>query len=180
MKKLSFVASLGLTLLASSFLTNPVEATVVLEQKSESSKILISQDLGHDEYDGLPQMEWGNYQLGRVVGIAGDIKFILLPDGNHFNAGGVGYPGGNVLVEEIDDRYYIVDESHAAWITVLEADYGWRRVTRIQPPLLERTASIWAQLEASGRTPVSPPPETSAPSFTPVEEPMDEPVRGLY
>jgi GTPase SAR1 family protein len=156
MKKLSVLASVGLTLLASSFLTNPVKANVVSEAKSESleqinvdsSQILISQDLGHDEYDGSPQMEWNNYQLGKVVGIAGNIKFILLPDGTYFSAAGAGYPGGNVLVEEIDEEYRIVDVSHAAWITHLEADYGWRRVTRIQPPLLERTAPIWAQLDS--------------------------------
>lgn len=188
-KTINLVSNLGITLLASSLLANPVKASGVLESKSESleainsntSEILISQDLGHDEYDGLPQMEWGNYLLGTVVGDVGDIKFVVLPDGTHFHGAGAGYPGGNVLVEEIDGNYYIVEDSHSRWITILQSDYGWRNVRRIEPTLLERTAPIWAQLESSSSSSVTIPPRTSTPSYTPVEQPtMDEPVRGLY
>ena len=166
-KKINLLAGLGLTFLLSSFLASPVQAGAPLERKSESSEQintheqnhLISQVFGHDLYDGKPQIEWDGYMLGRVVRQTGEIIVVVLPDGTFFTSGipeelratsdWLSYPTPyNVLVEELDDGVYeIYIISHPRWISTLESEYGWRRVDRL-PPLSERTAPIWAQLES--------------------------------
>lgn len=183
------VANLGLTLLASSWLASPVKANLIPETKSESleelqfdfRESLLSQLLGHDVYKGDPQIEWNGYMLGRVVAKVGNILFVKLPDGSHFQDTGSARPGNDVLVEEVDGKYYVVQTAHSAWISHLEADYGWRRITAVEN-LNERTAAIWSELESASSAPVvTSPPTTSTPSYTPVEQPtMNEPVRGLY
>jgi hypothetical protein len=188
-KNINLLTGLGLTLLLSSLVASPVKASVTLETKSESleqintheQNHLISQLFGHDLYEGKPQIEWNGYLLGKVVCRAGSIVSIILPDGTHFNTAlsEVRPNGFNVLVEEADGRYEIVRVAHPRWISILESDYGWRRVERLAP-LTERTAPIWAALEASSSsTTVAPPPTRTTPSFTPVEQ-ETEPVRGLW
>lgn len=196
MKNLKFLTGLGLTIFLTSVISTPAKAGLIpdiisksLEKlKNDSSEELVkessqelSQLLGHDVYDGKPQIEWNNYILGRVVGKVGKILFVKLPDGTHFNDVGEGYPGSDVLVEEVDGRYHIVGMAHSPWISTLKAKYGWRRVTATGN-LNERTAAIWEELEAnSRRTSITPPPRTSTPSYTPVQSPViNEPIRGLY
>jgi hypothetical protein len=196
-KNVKIFTSLGLTMFLTSAVCSPAKANLIpdiisksLEKlKNNSSEELVeetpkelSQLQGHDTYDGKPQIEWDGYMLGRVVGKAGNILFVKLSDGTYFNDVGEGYPGNDVLVEEVDGRYHIVGKAHAPWISTLKSKYGWRRVT-VSTNLNERTAAIWEELEANSRrsSTVSLPPRTSTPSYTPVESPMiNEPIRGLY
>lgn len=189
MKKIKFFIGLGLTLLTSSLLTNPVKANIVPKTISNFAekvnrnfqKNLISQLRGHEVYNGASQMEWGDLLLGRVVGKSGNILFVKLSDGSHFNAVGEGYPGGNVLVEKTDKGYHITGMAHSSWISILESKYGWKKITAISS-LNERTAALWQQLESSRTSSVvTSPVKTYTPNYTPVEQQtINEPVRGLY
>ena len=190
---LKSLTTVGLGLFLGSVFGNPVKAQLVhsVESSSENQlelsqpdSILISQLFGHELYKGEPQIEWGNLMLGRVVGEAGSIMFVVLPDGTYFNDVGAGYPGYDVLVAQDENgRYYIVDAAHSEWISVLESEYGWRRITRLTPPLTERTAPIWSQLGSSrsSTTQIQPRSSTPARPYTPpTQSQYDEPVRGLW
>lgn len=176
----------------SSIVVSPVKANLVPEIKSESltqidinsQDDLMSQLRGHDVYDAKPQIEWNGYMLGRVVGKAGKILFVKLPDGTYFNDVGEGYPGVDVLVEQVNGRYKIAGIAHSGWISILESKYGWRKIADSSGSLNERTAAIWRELDSnssSSNSSISIPPRTSTPSYTPVQSPiMNEPIRGLY
>lgn len=179
MKKISILASLGLTILASSAFINSAKADVVLDKNSES-KDLIGQLGGHETYKNEAQMSWDQYMIGRVIGKAGNILFVKLPDGKSFQAGGDVPPGCDVLVQMVDGRYEVAGIAHSGWISRLQSDYGWKQVTAMGS-LNERTAAIWSELQTSSTTVSAPPRTTTAPSYTPVENPvMDSPVRGLW
>lgn len=149
------LTTIGLGLFLSSVLTNSVKAEVVdSHQTTPESQFelaqpqLMSQMLGHDVYMGEEQIEWGNLMLGHVKGKSGTIGFISLPDGTRFRADTDARPGDDVLVAEDDDgNLYLYDIAHSRWISVLESEYGWRRIDMSSyRPLSERTAPLWAQL----------------------------------
>lgn len=178
MKKLSILASLGLTILASSAFVNSAKADVVLDKNSESKR-LIGQLGGHETYKNEAQMSWDEYMIGRVIGKSGGILFVQLPDGESFQTGGTVCPGSDVLVQMVDGRYQVMGIAHSGWISRLQSDYGWKQVSA-SASLNERTAAIWESFGSSSTT-VSVPPRTTAPSYTPVENPvMNSPVRGLW
>lgn len=190
MKKISFLASLGLALLPISVSLSPAQASLTQKTVSENSQqmninsqeILISQARGHDIYNQQGQMAWDNYMVGRVIGKTGGILFVRLPDGTYFNDSASVPPGCDVLVELVDGEYRIVGMTHPGWISRLESDYGWKKVTTVTS-LNERTASIWAELDSStGTTVITPPARTSTPTYTaPVQQPViNQPVRGLW
>ncbi|MCU0532374.1 MAG: hypothetical protein MUD14_00480 [Hydrococcus sp. Prado102] len=96
---------------------------------------LLSQLRGHDTYQGEPQLEFSDYQLGTVVGQFGNILSVKLEDGTIFNSRipkpyfyrRTNNTGANVLVIEEDGNYKIVDFAHPRWIRKLEQDYELRR-----------------------------------------------------
>lgn len=197
--KLTFFKSLttlGLGLLLSSVLVDAVKADVIDSPKTtdkslleiaDDEPLLLSQLRGHEVYMGYDQMDWDNKMLGRIRGKSGTIAHIILPDGNHFHANTTACPGDDVLIGEDDDgNYYFIGVAHPRWISVLEEDYGWKRLDYDSyRPLTDRTADLWAQLESSPttRTPV-PPRRAVVPArpYTPPPQPAPtpEPVRGLW
>lgn len=192
------LTTIGLGLFLGSVLTNSVKAEIIdspeITPESQfelAQPQLMSQMLGHDVYMGEEQMEWGILMLGHVAGKSGDIGSIVLPDGTSFSAyvgpctfhelGGA-CPGDDVLVGQDDDgNYYFVESAHSRWISILESEYGWRRIDMsAYRPLSERTAPLWAQLDSRPSSRTSIPPRRTTPS-RPYSPPpaQSEPVRGL-
>lgn len=197
--KLTFFKSLttlGLGLLLSSVFVNAAKADVIdslknadksLLEITNDEPLLLSQLRGHEVYMGYEQMEWDNKMLGHVRGKTGTIAHIVLPDGSSLRATTDACDGDDVLIGEDDDgNYYFIGVAHPRWISILEEDYGWKRLDYASyRPLTERTADLWAQLESSPTTRTAiPPRRTVAPSrpYTPPPQPAPapEPVRGLW
>ncbi|WP_139253795.1 hypothetical protein [Hydrococcus rivularis] len=96
---------------------------------------LLSQLRGHDTYKGESQLEFSDYLFGTVVGQTGDILSVKLEDGRLFSGTHpnrylyrrVNKVGADVLVEEEDGEYRIVDFAHPNWIGELEQNYNLRR-----------------------------------------------------
>ena len=183
MKSLRPLIIVGLGLCLAGINANPAHSSETGEQKEDS--VLISQLRGHNSYAGEPQMSWENYVLGRVVGKSGSWMSIKTEDGAVFQAEGSVSPGSNVLVDKDETgAYYLVSASEAEWIEILEADYGWKRNAVTQASLNERTAAIWAEIEAgsSRQTTVIPAQQASESQFIERETQVFEsqPVRGLW
>ena len=194
--KLTFFKSLttlSLGLILSSVFVNAAKADVIdsinttdksLLEITNDEPLLLSQLRGHEVYTGYDQMDWDGVMLGHVRGITGTIGHIVLPDGTSFNANTDACDGDDVLVGEDDNgNYYLIGVAHPRWISILEADYGWRRLDYASyRPLTERTADLWAQLESSPTTRTPIPPRRTAPSrpYTPPPQTAPEPVRGLW
>ena len=142
-----------LLLIFSALSTNAVKAnsleTKELQTPSEFSAAqehyLIAQSLGHEEWDGKPQMSWNDYQTGRVVGKNGSNLSVIADDGTLIH--------GDWEAAEIGDTVLIVEEDGKkevleAWVEVLEQESAFTKENdqRSDPPLEVRTAPLWRQL----------------------------------
>lgn len=192
--KFKIFSSLGLGVLLSLVFLSSVKAQTIDTTTSTSDKeseLIISQLRGHNIYRGEPQLEWGDFLLGRVVGKSGDIMFIVLEDGTSFTASGDVCPGSDVLViKNADGRYSFVQAAESRWISVLQSKYGYKRLDASSAALNQRTAALWKEMEASSRRTVEIPPRptTSVQTETTVQQEMREyqyqetpkPIRGLW
>jgi hypothetical protein len=184
MKQIYSLAVIALGLCFSTIGVNYADSSELID--NDLTEILLSQLRGHDIYDNEPQMKWDNYSLGRVVGKSGGIMSILVEDGTSFQADGYVRPGSDVLVAQDENgEYYLVSASHSEWISYLEEDYGVKRNKNYPVPLLERTAPIWAEIEAgSSRSVLEIPEREPVESQYEMTEPTmmeeSEPVRGLW
>jgi hypothetical protein len=188
---LKSLTTIGLGLFLGSVFTNSVQAeisnsleTTAEFQPSVLQPLLLSQLQGHDVYMGEPQIEWDNLMLGHVAGKVGNIGSIVLPDGTSFRSNVTVHPGDDVLVEQDDNgNYSVVQPAHSRWISILESEYGWKRLDMsAYQPLSERTAALWAQLDSRPMTTTEVTPRATTPStYTPPPvESEPEPVRGLW
>lgn len=147
---------------------------------AQTSDFTISQLRGHQTYKGLPQMKMSDYIIGTVVGQAGGIVTILLPDGTSFNTtmtdslnpGVYNYYGGmDVRVQEVDGAYVLVGLARPTWITKLE---GYKEVEEVD----NKTSSV---LDEVGDTPlVGLPPMQEETKPMVMEEVQPEAVRGMW
>lgn len=174
------------------FALAPIAANRVMAEPVSDSPanepIHVSQLLGHDDYPGAPEKTLADYQVGTVVGKAGEITSVRLEDGTIFQSPMPSVMGNqtgfDVLVVEEDGEYEIVGSAHPMWITELEQDYGYNVAvdTRLAP-LSERTASLWQALAESEAMAVDTTTTTTVPQPQPAvggEAPVEEPVRGLW
>ena len=179
MKKIYSLAVITLGLCFSNIGVNYAQSSE-LQEKKDSKEILFSQLKGHEIFNSENQVECTNYTLGRVVGKSGDKMSILTEDGVSVLADGYVRPGSNVLVAKDENaQYYLVDASHSEWISRLEDSYGLKRNPTCLAPLAQRTAGIWAEIEASRGSTINP-----VPRREPVQRQYQimesEPVRGLW
>ncbi len=159
---------------------NSAMADTVDLNNPQSSDFTISQLRGHKTFMGQPQLKMSDYIIGRVVGQAGGIVTILLPDGTVFNTamtdslnpGVYNYYGGmDVRVQEIDDSYVLVGLAHPTWITRIE---GYKEVEDSS----SKTSSL---LDEVGQTPlVGLPPMQEETKPMMMEEVQPEAVRGMW
>jgi hypothetical protein len=149
---------LGATLLLSSLsvaIAYPLKANTANEIDRNSSLeikerqgLYLSQALGHKDYPGATEKQWSDFQVGTIVSIVGDIAFVSLEDGTQFRQMGFDSrgrvrPGSQVLVEEKDGEYQVVDVAHPYWIGKLEAEQGYDiSADSQQEPLQARTEAI--------------------------------------
>jgi len=191
--KLKMFSSLGLGVLLSLVSLSSVKAETKdtsISPSENSSDLIISQLRGHNIYMGEPQLEWGDYLLGRVVGKSGGIMFILLEDGTSFTASGGICPGSDVLVlKNADGRYSFVQGAESQWISVLKSKYGYKMLDGSYVALNERTAALWKELEtSSSRTvEIAPRETTTVQTQTVIQETevieyqeTSDPIRGLW
>ncbi len=160
-KNLNTLSSMLLLLLVSTVSANTVNANT-LEAKEqpqspeyvgEPENYLLSQALGHDEYDGGPQMNWSNYQIGKINAYSGEIISVTgWKNPTSFNTeapfGAFASSGSYVLIVPMEGENVVVDLAHPYWIGTLIEDYGFRieNDRRSDPTLQERTAPLWRQL----------------------------------
>jgi len=195
LKIFSSVSTLGLGLLLSLVSLSPTKAEIQQntsnKSKNNSSQLIITQLLGHQTYMGEPQIEWGDYLLGRVVGKSGGIMFIGLEDGTSFTAVGSVPPGSDVLVlKNADGSYSFVQGAKSEWISILESKYGYKRLDGSYVALNERTAALWKALETSSSSSIAdlpPRQSTMVETQTMMEETevmeyqeTSQPIRGLW
>jgi hypothetical protein len=126
------------------------------EVMTKGDDVLVSQLLGHTQYEGAPEMELSDYQIGTVAGKSGEVISVRMPDGTVFDAKApdfyprIGYTGVDVLVVEEEGEYKVVDLAHPMWISKLNEDYGHVMAAETRGvPLGVRTASIWRDIEAN-------------------------------
>jgi hypothetical protein len=182
-KKSSFAIALGLCfgLLG----TNTAYSSEITVEGNDDD-IVISQLRGHDTYDGGEQIQWDGHSLGRVISKSGNIMTIKAEDGTVFHANGSVSTGSDVLVGvDENDNYYVVHAAHSEWISHLEADYGWKRTTMSNQALNERTAAIWAEIEAGSSQTVTQSLDRQTTTSIEVEQEVETtsefaPVRGLW
>lgn len=193
---LKMFSSLGLGVLLSLVSFSSVRAqtkeTTSASSTENSSELMISQLRGHNTYMGEPQLEWGDYSLGRVVGKSGGIIFILVEDGTSFTASGSVSPGSDVLVvKNADGRYSFVQGAQAEWISILKSKYGYKRLDGSYAALNQRTAALWKEIEASSSRTVEVPARqsTTVQTQTTIQqtevreyqyEETSQPIRGLW
>jgi len=193
---LKMFSSLGLGVLLSLVSFSSVKAqtkeTTSASSTENSSELMISQLRGHNTYMGEPQLEWGDYSLGRVVGKSGGIIFILVEDGTSFTASGSVSPGSDVLVlKNADGRYSFVQGAQAEWISILKSKYGYNRLDGSYAALNQRTAALWKEIEASSSRTVEVPARqsTTVQTQTTIQqtevreyqyEETSQPIRGLW
>ena len=153
-KNIKTLSNLLLFLVLCSISTNAAKANTIenkeLQSTSESiaEPYLISQSLGHNEYDGRPQMSWDDYQRGTIVGVNGSVASIIADDGTLLHAGGVGSIGDTVLIGQEDGKTVVLQASEPAWVGTLQQDYEFsiEKDRRSDPPLEARTAPLWQAL----------------------------------
>lgn len=178
------IAAISLGLCLSTVTINPAQSSEVTD--NNGNDILISQLRGHDSFDGNSQRLWQKYSMGRVVGKSGDKIFIDVEDGGSFQADGYVRPytyirpGSDVIVgTDSNGEYYLVSATKSEWISRLETDYGLDRNEIAITPLNERTAPIWAALEAPDTMTVTQILGTETTPNIP-ERQYTSPVRGLW
>ncbi len=151
------LTSLLLLLLFSTISANSAKANTLSAKEpqppskfsAEQEHYLLSQALGHDEWDGRPQMSWDDYQIGTIKGRAGDIISVVAEDGTVLEGLTPSFfKGSNVLIGERDGKKVVLDFAHPPWIETLLEDYGFSidNDYRSDPPLEVRTAPLWQQL----------------------------------
>ena len=194
---LKMFSSLGLGVLLSLISFSSVKAETKETSPASSSEnfpeLMISQLGGHNTYMGEPQLEWGNFLLGRVVGKSGDIMFILLEDGTSFTASGGICPGSDVLViKNANGTYSFAQVAESKWISILKSKYGYKRLDGSYVSLNQRTAALWKEMEASSSRAVEVQPRQSTTVQTQqtqmvIEETevieyqeTSQPIRGLW
>ena len=165
-KNLNVLTSLLLLSLFSTISINAAKANTLeteelpspSEFSEEQENYLISQSLGHEEYDGGPQMSWNDYQTGTIVGKNGSHISVVGEDGtliHHRNelpgrigATLSGQVGDTVLIVEEDGKKVVLQEAHPFWVETLQQDYefSFDNDSRLDPPLQARTTPLWRQL----------------------------------
>ncbi len=160
----------------------PSQAEPVPAQKS--SEVLVSQLAGHDVYNKTPQMLIGDYAIGRVRGVIGNILFIeflkypqSLSSAGYFTVGNQRYthlhltgsaqPGDDVMVRRTSDgKAWEVGVAHPAWIS---------RLNLKEVPTFERSAVNFESTAPVSLPPVQP---SQPPAYRPAPAPA--PVRGMW
>ena len=152
-KSFSSLVAISLGLCLSAVNMSPAHSSELIDNNGDD--IFISQLRGHESFDGNSRRLWQNYSMGRVVGKSGDKIFIKVEDGGSFQANGYVRPytyirpGSDVIVgTDSNGKYYLVSATESEWISRLEEDYGLDRNEIAITPLNQRTAPIWAALNA--------------------------------
>lgn len=158
---------LGATLILSSgslAIAFPLKANTASELAQNSSLeikerqgLYLSQARGHTDYPGATEKQWSDFQVGTIRSIVGDIAFVSLEDGTQFRQMGFDSrgrvrPGSQVLVQQQDGKYQIVDVAHPYWIGKLEAEGYDIAADSPQEPLQARTEAIRQSFEQTTTT----------------------------
>jgi hypothetical protein len=166
---------------------------VPVQAEPQNNEILISQLRGHNTYKGEPQMNPGDYILGRVRGTVGGILSIELMrvvtvDGKEIMSGefadgttaritGDATGGDDVLLQLVDGKLVYVGKAHPYWISRLKLKSETATSSNSSQLLRELN-----EKEPAWGLPALPP-ETR--TFTevapePASEPSVSPIRGLW
>lgn len=167
--------------------------TVPVQAEPQNNEILISQLRGHDTFKGDPQMNPGDYILGRVRGTVGGIMSIELmrvvtvdgkeimngefADGTTQRITGDATGGDDVLLQVVDGKLVYVGKAHPYWISRLKL--------KSETAVSSNRSQLLRELNEKERAWGLPalPPETR--TFTevapqPTPEPSVSPIRGLW
>lgn len=109
---------------------------VPAQAEPQNNEILISQLRGHNTYRGEPQLNPGDYILGRVRGTVGGILSIQLirpvtvdgkeifsgdfTDGTTARVVGDAMGGDDVLLQVVDGKLVYVGKAHPYWVSRLK------------------------------------------------------------
>ncbi|MEB3310100.1 MAG: hypothetical protein VKJ02_07675 [Snowella sp.] len=154
------------------------------EPVQQSSEVLVSQLAGHDLWrKGGTQLLIGDYAIGRVRGVIGNILFIeflkypqsLSADGfftvgdrrySHVHLVGSAQPGDDVIVRRSGNTWEVA-QAHPVWIS---------RLNLKEVPTFERSAVNFESTAPVSLPPAQPAP---APTFRPAPAPAPA-IRGLW
>jgi hypothetical protein len=166
---------------------------VPVQAEPQNNEILISQLRGHNTYKGEPQMNPGDYVLGRVRGTVGGILSIELmrkvtvdgkemfygdfADGTTARVTGSAMGGDDVILQMVDGKLVYVGLAHPYWISRLKL----KSETATSSNRAELLRELNEKEPAWGLPAL--PPETR--TFTevapePASEPSVSPIRGLW
>lgn len=166
---------------------------VPAQARPQNNEILISQLRGHNTYRGEPQLNPGDYILGRVRGTVGGIMSIQLirpvtVDGKEIFSGdfadgttarivGDATGGDDVILQVVDGKLVYVGKARPYWVSRLKLKSEITTSTNRSQLLREVN-----QKEPAWGLPALPP-ETR--TFTevapqPAAEPSVSPIRGLW
>ena len=180
-KSVKTLTGILVALAAYGFSAVPAQANPLPTKK----EVLVSQLPGHDLWmKGGSQLVLGNYAIGRVRGVIGNIMFIeflkypgslssagYFMRGNerltHIHLPGSAQPGNDVRVSyDSSAKVWQASTAHPAWIS---------RLNLKEVPTFEKTAINFESTAPVSLPPVQP---SVPPAFTPEPAPM--PVRGLW